>query len=64
MRVGSFTGPTAPYGPPSPIVHPRDNDVSPDKTIAESDAAKALSDALYEDLQNSLLRDKAAVKTT
>ena len=63
MRVGSFTGPTSSFGAPSPIVHPSDNDVTPDKTIAESDAAKALSDSLYEDLQNAL-RDKNAPKTT
>lgn len=60
MRIGSFEGPSGPYGTPPSTVHPTDNDITPDPAKAEADAAKAAADALFEDLQNALKRDKTA----
>lgn len=53
-RIGTFMGPTTPFGVPSPAVHPEDNDITPSAAQAEADAAKAAADALYEDIQNAL----------
>jgi hypothetical protein len=63
MRIGSFEGPTGPYGAAVNVVHPVDNDITPSVAAAEADAAKALADELYEELQNTL-RDPNAPKTT
>ena len=53
MRIGTFEGPSGPYGGAPNVVHPTDNDITPDPAKAESDAAQALADALYEDLKNA-----------
>lgn len=62
-RIGSFTGPTVPYGVPPSAIHPTDNDITPSTAQAEADAAKAAADALFEDIQNAL-RDPNAGKAT
>jgi hypothetical protein len=51
-RMGSFQGPTTPFGIPTSSVHPRDNDITPDPAKAEAEALKAQELSLYEDLQN------------
>lgn len=61
-RVGSFMGPTTPFGVPPSAISPTDNDVTPSAAQAEADAAKAAADALFEDLKNSQ-RDPNAGKT-
>lgn len=53
-RIGSFTGPTTPFGVPTSTVHPADNNIIEDPTLAEQERVKALQDQLYEDLQNTL----------
>lgn len=51
-RVGSFSGPSAPYGIEPNAVHPQDNDVTPDPTKAEADRLKSIQDEIYVKLQN------------
>lgn len=58
-RVGSFMGPTTPFGVPTDTVAPSDNNIIPDPTIAAADAAKAAADDLYQQIQN-LLKDPNA----
>jgi hypothetical protein len=52
-RIGSFMGPTTPFGVPTDAVHPTDNDITPSAQQAEADALKAAADELYEDLKNA-----------
>lgn len=52
-RIGTFAGPTTPFGVPTDTVHPADNDITPDPAQAAADANKAAADALYEDLKNA-----------
>ena len=58
-RIGSFAGPTTPYGVPPSAIHPTDNDITASAAQAEADAAKAAADALYEDLKNAQLDPNA-----
>lgn len=51
-RVGSFQGPSGPYGLPPASVHPEDNDITPTAAQAEADRLKATADQLFEDLKN------------
>lgn len=60
-RIGSFTGPTTPFGVPTATVHPTDNNIVEDPTLAEQERLKALQDQLYQDLQNTL-RDQRPEK--
>lgn len=53
-RVGSFAGPTTPFGVPTATVHPEDNQIVPDPTKVEAERLAALQDQLYRDLQNAL----------
>jgi len=52
-RWGSFQGPTTPYGLPTNVVHPEDNDITPDPNKAEADALQAQVDDLHDDLINA-----------
>lgn len=54
QRVGTFAGPSTPFGVPTPTVHPYDNNIVEDPTLAEMERVKALQDSLYEDTQNVL----------
>lgn len=51
--IGQFQGPQTPYGVPPNTVHPQDNDITPDPTLAEADRQKAAADDLYDQLQNA-----------
>jgi hypothetical protein len=62
MRIGAFEGPSGPYGQPTNVVHPEDNNIVPDAAKAESDAAQALADQLFADIKNAG-RDPNAGKT-
>lgn len=53
-RVGSFMGPTTPFGVPTATVHPEDNDITPSSAQAQADAAKAAADDLFDEIQNAL----------
>lgn len=57
-RVGSFTGPGAPYGVEPSAVHPDDNDITPDPKKAEEDRLQALQDEIYIKLQNEQREQK------
>lgn len=61
-RVGSFAGPTTPYGQPLNTIHPSDNDITPTAAQAEADRAAAVADELYQQLKNAL-RDPNADKS-
>ena len=63
MRLGTFDGPSVEYGRPSNVVHPTDNDITPDPAKAEADAAAAAAADLLNDIQNAL-RDPNAGKAT
>lgn len=52
-RVGSFSGPTTPYGTPLSTIHPSDNDITPTAAQAEADRAAALADELYQQIKNA-----------
>lgn len=52
-RIGSFAGPTTPFGVPTDTVHPSDNDITPSNEQAAADALKAQADELFEDLKNA-----------
>lgn len=60
-RIGSFTGPTTPYGIPPAAAEPIDNNINPDPALAQSDELKAQAEALLEDLKN-LNNDKTGKK--
>lgn len=53
-RVGSFQGPSGAYGVPPASVHPEDNQIKADPTLAEAEALKSQADELFEDLNNVL----------
>lgn len=53
-RIGSFVGPSTPFGVPTDAVHPSDNDITPSAAQAEADALKAATDELYDDINNAL----------
>lgn len=53
-RVGSFAGPTTPYGAPLSTIHPTDNDITPTAAQAEADRAAALADEILQQLKNAM----------
>lgn len=52
-RVGSFAGPTTPYGTPLSTIHPTDNNITPSAAQAEADKAAAMADEIYQALKNA-----------
>lgn len=57
-QIGSFQGPSGPYGSPVSSVHPTDNDITPTAAQAEADMLKAQAQELFEDLANVLRTEK------
>jgi hypothetical protein len=57
-RVGEFTGPTVPFGVPTSTIHPVDNNIFPDPTLAERDRIESETQALLEDIKNQQRKDR------
>jgi len=52
-KIGSWMGPQSPYGVPPNVLHPSDNDITPDPAQAEADRLAAQADDLFDELKNA-----------